>query len=84
MELPPDRSSLAAHAEMQDAAALQDSPTATVFVDYLDAPGAATLEIAKVLTVFEDRIHDEWRADLIGLGGALLRLDRALKANSDG
>jgi hypothetical protein len=67
----------AAHTKMQDAAKLDG-------LDYRAGPASASLQIAKILTVFEDRIDEEWRHDLVMLGGALLRLDRDLEDRGDG
>lgn len=58
---------LAAYAEMQDAAKLS--------VRVVDAPAAASIELAKLLTRFESQIKDDWRAIIIHIGGGLLRLD---------
>jgi hypothetical protein len=36
--------------------------------------GAGAMEIATILTKFEDQIDDEWRHNLIRVGAGLLRL----------
>jgi hypothetical protein len=46
-------------------------------------PAVASLAIAKILTVFEIQIDDEWRHDLIRLGGGLLKLQRELDGKDD-
>lgn len=53
---------------------IQDASETLVATPPLDEiGGAGTLEIAKILTRFEDQIDDEWRKDLIQLGAGLLK-----------
>lgn len=70
-----ERAAFAAHCELQDASELE--------VDVAAAPLAASLQIAKILTRFDAGIDDEWRAELIQLGGALIRLDRTHRLTGD-
>jgi hypothetical protein len=60
----------AAHCELQDASRSLGA------IDLAAVPMAASIEIAKILTIFDGQIDDDWRALLIDLGGALIRLDR--------
>jgi len=60
----------AAHTEIQDASRVEE------LVERL-APGAASIEIAKILTVFDGQIDDAWRHSLVLLGGALFKLQCA-------
>lgn len=61
----------AVHAELQDASRLEGLVT-------LDIPRAASIEIAKILTVFDGQIDDEWRHALVVLGGGLIKLQQEL------
>ena len=70
-----DRSAFAVHCEIQDASEND--------VDINAAPLSASLHIARLLTRFETQIDDEWRAQLIQLGGDLVRLDRTLGLTGD-
>jgi len=72
------REVFAAYAEIQDIA---DSIHGVPPVDEIG--GAGTMEIAKILTCFPDRIDDEWRHNLIMLAAGLLNLMRANHKDSD-
>ena len=60
------------HCEMQDA-----SQQATMLAA-ADSPAAASIELAKLTAHFETQIDDDWRAMIIRIGGALIRLDREM------
>ena len=59
---------------------IQDASEKVAGADLTAAPGAAVIEIAKLLTQFDGQIDDEHRATLIMLGGALLRLSDQLQS----
>lgn len=66
--MPPREPHYAVHCEMQDVAA-----SATV-AQSLNAPAAASIELAKLLARFEASVGDNWRADIIWIGGLCIRL----------
>jgi hypothetical protein len=62
----------AAHCELQDAA------KQATMSDAANSPAQASIEFAKFLTRFDTQIDDEWRATIVHIGGALIRLSNEM------